>query len=220
MPEWRNWQTRMVQVHVLARVWGFESLLRHQQFNLGEPLPHLFHHGTCHRPIFENPSSPKPTPPGNAKGAPGLAFETWDPPRKGWRKSEGQSSRRSRRAGFLQRLKEAVTPCQDIRLANLMAHAQHAALALLRRHFHALALSAAATPSSSLGLTMIAPSRSSGAAPANSLKISTPFTSVFAAQYSLATRFMPSLRQVISATSAALIDGDQLFAMPRNGRCS
>ena len=30
MPEWRNWQTRMVQVHVLARVWGFESLLRHQ----------------------------------------------------------------------------------------------------------------------------------------------------------------------------------------------
>ncbi len=30
MPKWRNWQTRMVQVHVLARVWGFESLLRHQ----------------------------------------------------------------------------------------------------------------------------------------------------------------------------------------------
>jgi hypothetical protein len=30
VPEWRNWQTRMVQVHVLARVWGFESLLRHQ----------------------------------------------------------------------------------------------------------------------------------------------------------------------------------------------
>ena len=29
MPKWRNWQTRMVQVHVLARVWGFESLLRH-----------------------------------------------------------------------------------------------------------------------------------------------------------------------------------------------
>ncbi len=29
-PKWRNWQTRMVQVHVLARVWGFESLLRHQ----------------------------------------------------------------------------------------------------------------------------------------------------------------------------------------------
>ena len=27
---WRNWQTRMVQVHVPARVWGFESLLRHQ----------------------------------------------------------------------------------------------------------------------------------------------------------------------------------------------
>jgi hypothetical protein len=32
VPEWRNWQTRMVQVHVLARVWGFESLLRHQSF--------------------------------------------------------------------------------------------------------------------------------------------------------------------------------------------
>src|SRR5690348_3023784 len=29
-PKWRNWQTRMVQVHVPARVWGFESLLRHQ----------------------------------------------------------------------------------------------------------------------------------------------------------------------------------------------
>ena len=30
LPKWRNWQTRVVQVHVLARVWGFESLLRHQ----------------------------------------------------------------------------------------------------------------------------------------------------------------------------------------------
>src|SRR5215510_11851165 len=29
-PKWRNWQTRMVQVHVPATVWGFESLLRHQ----------------------------------------------------------------------------------------------------------------------------------------------------------------------------------------------
>ena len=29
LPKWRNWQTRMVQVHVPARVWGFESLLRH-----------------------------------------------------------------------------------------------------------------------------------------------------------------------------------------------
>src|SRR3954469_15071856 len=33
-PKWRNWQTRMVQVHVPARVWGFESLLRHQVFML------------------------------------------------------------------------------------------------------------------------------------------------------------------------------------------
>ena len=31
VPKWRNWQTRVVQVHVLARVWGFESLLRHQR---------------------------------------------------------------------------------------------------------------------------------------------------------------------------------------------
>jgi hypothetical protein len=31
VPKWRNWQTRMVQVHVLARVWGFESLLRHHE---------------------------------------------------------------------------------------------------------------------------------------------------------------------------------------------
>ena len=31
VPKWRNWQTRMVQVHVPARVWGFESLLRHQK---------------------------------------------------------------------------------------------------------------------------------------------------------------------------------------------
>jgi hypothetical protein len=32
VPKWRNWQTRVVQVHVLAREWGFESLLRHQVF--------------------------------------------------------------------------------------------------------------------------------------------------------------------------------------------
>ena len=31
VPKWRNWQTRVVQVHVLARVWGFESLLRHHK---------------------------------------------------------------------------------------------------------------------------------------------------------------------------------------------
>ena len=34
VPKWRNWQTRVVQVHVLARVWGFESLLRHQDFRI------------------------------------------------------------------------------------------------------------------------------------------------------------------------------------------
>ena len=32
LPSWRNWQTRMVQVHVPARVWGFESLRWHQAF--------------------------------------------------------------------------------------------------------------------------------------------------------------------------------------------
>ena len=37
VPKWRNWQTRMVQVHVLARVWGFESLLRHQFILRNEP---------------------------------------------------------------------------------------------------------------------------------------------------------------------------------------
>jgi hypothetical protein len=33
-PLWRNWQTRMVQVHVLAREWGFNSLQR-QFFDCG-----------------------------------------------------------------------------------------------------------------------------------------------------------------------------------------
>ncbi len=28
---WRNWQTRMVQVHVLAREWRFKSSYPHQQ---------------------------------------------------------------------------------------------------------------------------------------------------------------------------------------------
>jgi hypothetical protein len=31
VPKWRNWQTRMVQVHVLARVWRFKSSLRHHE---------------------------------------------------------------------------------------------------------------------------------------------------------------------------------------------
>ena len=39
VPKWRNWQTRVVQVHVLARVWGFESLLRHQVFQINDLLP-------------------------------------------------------------------------------------------------------------------------------------------------------------------------------------
>jgi hypothetical protein len=36
VPKWRNWQTRVVQVHVLARVWGFESLLRHQNSKIAQ----------------------------------------------------------------------------------------------------------------------------------------------------------------------------------------
>lgn len=31
MREWRNWQTRWLQVPVLARVWGFKSPLAHTQ---------------------------------------------------------------------------------------------------------------------------------------------------------------------------------------------
>jgi Protein of unknown function (DUF4242) len=31
LPKWRNWQTRMIQGHVPARVWGFESPLRHHR---------------------------------------------------------------------------------------------------------------------------------------------------------------------------------------------
>ncbi len=37
VPSWRNWQTRMVQVHVPATVWGFESLRWHQK-NSGQWL--------------------------------------------------------------------------------------------------------------------------------------------------------------------------------------
>ena len=29
MPPWRNWQTRMIQVHVPARAWWFDSTRRH-----------------------------------------------------------------------------------------------------------------------------------------------------------------------------------------------
>src|SRR5262245_135998 len=33
---WRNWQTRMVQVHVLAREWRFKSSHPHQQNGIGD----------------------------------------------------------------------------------------------------------------------------------------------------------------------------------------
>src|ERR1035438_4807178 len=42
LPSWRNWQTRMVQVHVPATVWGFESLRWHQESFLS-PLLGLIH---------------------------------------------------------------------------------------------------------------------------------------------------------------------------------
>ena len=29
MPKWRNWQTRMIQGHVVATPWKFESSLGH-----------------------------------------------------------------------------------------------------------------------------------------------------------------------------------------------
>jgi hypothetical protein len=48
VPEWRNWQTRMVQVHVLARVWGFESLLRHQ----ASIIPFFGHFAPIHDRMF------------------------------------------------------------------------------------------------------------------------------------------------------------------------
>ncbi len=50
VPKWRNWQTRVVQVHVLARVWGFESLLRHQIFRVSS-LRHLTFSFTFFRPL-------------------------------------------------------------------------------------------------------------------------------------------------------------------------
>src|SRR5450432_1987962 len=43
LPKWRNWQTRMVQVHVPARVWGFESLLRHQIALIADRFPQSGH---------------------------------------------------------------------------------------------------------------------------------------------------------------------------------
>ena len=35
MPKWRNWQTRMIQVHVSERMWKFESSLRHSPHHVG-----------------------------------------------------------------------------------------------------------------------------------------------------------------------------------------
>ena len=59
-----------------------------------------------------------------------------------------------------------------------------------------------AIPFSSYGLMMTA-SPSSSAAPANSLRSSTPSSSAREAMYSLATRFMPSRSGVTSIASAA-----------------
>ncbi len=44
--EWRNWQTRRIQVPVSARTWGFKSPLAHQQFcALQAPEPATEVHG-------------------------------------------------------------------------------------------------------------------------------------------------------------------------------
>lgn len=51
------------------------------------------------------------------------------------------------------------------------------------------------------GFTKIAPAPSDCAAPANSLKMSTPALAAWHATYSYETRFMPSRREVTRATS-------------------
>ncbi len=66
VPKWRNWQTRMVQVHVLARVWGFESLLRHQ--SLKSP-------GAC---CFLPPSRSREQPCGHILPVIRRAKRAWD----------------------------------------------------------------------------------------------------------------------------------------------
>ncbi len=53
-PKWRNWQTRMVQVHVPARVWGFESLLRHQVRTFFE-VPRCTRDFACGLPLRSRP---------------------------------------------------------------------------------------------------------------------------------------------------------------------
>ena len=42
-PEWRNWQTRWTQNPVLARECGFDSLLRHPQYNQRFLNEHIIH---------------------------------------------------------------------------------------------------------------------------------------------------------------------------------
>ena len=34
VPPWRNWQTRMIQVHVPVRAWWFDSTRRHSRFSV------------------------------------------------------------------------------------------------------------------------------------------------------------------------------------------
>gem|GEM_PF-2444001 len=48
MPEWRNWQTRMVQVHVPARACRFKSCLR---YFFGQMQMSLLRR--CRSPIFD-----------------------------------------------------------------------------------------------------------------------------------------------------------------------
>jgi hypothetical protein len=53
LPLWRNWQTRMVQVHVPVRAWGFNSLQRH--FENSRPILCRFREssfvGQCATPV-------------------------------------------------------------------------------------------------------------------------------------------------------------------------
>ena len=62
---WRNWQTRMVQVHVKAISWGFKSLHPHQkeQYPFGCCSFFVFHMGLEGRVSENSPVDCFPAPP-------------------------------------------------------------------------------------------------------------------------------------------------------------
>ena len=49
---WRNWQTRMVQVHVKAISWGFKSLHPHQKASLKDEAFLCFSKARFQKPGF------------------------------------------------------------------------------------------------------------------------------------------------------------------------